>query len=180
MNNYNYNDVLSKGKLDINSKQIFGYLKEKEEILLTRELINYCFWVNNNLDWLEKHLLKKNVKLKDNNGFLNYSIIAEFWMQEIGKNDQIEELLKQMNVISDIYDYIEQYYNKFKYVFINSKRDFGMILKNNYRTSEQAKTLKELIKLNDKKSQKIKNFFKKHNKDIHHIDKKNAEILINL
>lgn len=173
-----YEDVLSYGELDINSKRYFSLLNEEEEVLITRELINFCFWTQNNIEWLEKYLQKEKINLKDNNGFINYQILTEFWLQKIGKSIEIEKLLDNASVISDIYDYIEYYYSKLGFLFINSKRDYGMVLKNNYRTENQANRIKELLKKNKNTKEYIELFFQKNEKDVNHIDEKNAQLLI--
>lgn len=173
-----YKDVLSCGELDINSKRYFSLLNEEEEVLITRELINFCFWTQNNIEWLEKSLQKEKINLKDNNGFINYQVLTEFWLQKIGKSVEVEKILDNASVISDTYDYIEYYYNKLGFLFINSKRDYGMVLKNNYRTENQANKIKELLKKNKNTKEYIELFFQKNEKDINHIDKKNAQLLI--
>lgn len=179
MENNKYIDILSFGELEINEKQYFSILNENEELLITREVINFLFWTSSNENWLDEYLKKENLKLKDNNGFINYKILTEFWLQKIGKSEEIELILENAEVISDVYDYIENYYGKFKFVFINSKRDYGMVLKDNYRTNEQANKIKALINKNNYIKNVIENFFKNNQKDINHIDKVNAEKIIN-
>lgn len=178
MNSYNYNDILSIGEIDINEKRYFSFLNEEEEILITRELINYCFWVQNNIEWLEKHLKDRKINLKDNNGFIKYEVLTEFWLKDIGKSEEIEKMLVLGQTISDVYDYIESYYNKFKNVFIKSNRDFGMILKEYYRSDEQAKRILSFFNNNLILANKtISNILNNNEKDIDHISIKDVQII---
>lgn len=175
-----YDEILSKGKLNINPNKYFVHLTEEEETLITRELINYMFWFYANMDFMTEYLKKKNIKVKNSSGFFNTQNIVEFWLQEIGKSSELERLLNNTRTLNDIYDYVDRYFTRFSYVFINTERDFGMVLQKDFRTEEQYQKLLEILKIENMKTKKIKEFLNKNKMDINHISKKNADLLINL
>lgn len=163
-----YGDLLEKGQFKINKDRLFSCLTEEEELLITRELINFLLWSCN-----KKNMIKNFLKVED----LDYKTLTEFWLKWLGKSSKIEELIKNITVVADIYEYVKKYSTKIK--LYKSYSYIQMFSYNKYRTEEQYNELKKIMQTNAHFNKIILNFFKKYKFDLDHIDKNNAKMLIN-
>ena len=118
--------------------KIFHSLTDKEEKRIISSIMDSIIFISNNKEKFEKYF---DVDLSDKKSF------ADFYLQYIGKDEEIERYLKDINVIADMYNYIE------KYVYDIIKLKNGIIenniyLKKDFRIEKQAKELYNcLIKL---------------------------------
>lgn len=167
-------DVLEKGQYNINKNKIFGNLCEDDEIFITREIINYVLWSNENIEIIKELLLKDNIELYKNNT-INTKVLVEFWLQVVGKGERLEKILENIDVIADIHQYVKKYYAKI--LLFNSHYDIQMVSYSRFRTQEQYNTLTDIMK-NSYAANSINKFFKEYKYDLDHIDSKNANMLI--
>lgn len=176
LHTYTYREILRRGKYDINKRCLFGKLTEDDEILLTRELTNFVLWANGNLELITSFLKKESVDLfKDE--VINKSALVELWLKYIGKNHKIETIITDINVVSDIYEYISLYYDKIS--IFNMEYDYKMISYAKYRTEEQYVELKDLMNSNSYYNQQINVLLAENKCDLDHIDSKFAAYILN-
>lgn len=174
--NCTYGEMLTKGKFTINKRMLFEKLQEKDEILITREIVNFFLWANKNLNMIKEFLKKQDINLYFGD-IISKKELVGFWLKYIGKSDEIEELLTDVSVIADVYEYANLYYNS----TIKYPIDFEikMVSYQKYRTKAQYSILKDILDRQDYKSRLLLKRLKENKCDINHIDKAIALKLIN-
>lgn len=172
-----YGEMITKGHYKINEKEkLFFSLTRHEELILTRELTNFISWSNKYLDTIESLLKQQRKSLYNENNIVSTKILTEFWFGIIGKPKEIEILLKNAKIVDDTYDYTKKYFHKISSLMPDF--DFRMVSYNRYRTEEQKEKLLEILNRNNYSSRKLEKFLKTQKFDIDHIDKSNANNLI--
>ncbi|MFW6024883.1 MAG: hypothetical protein ACOCRX_00930 [Candidatus Woesearchaeota archaeon] len=148
------------GRIKIN----FPTLEEKEEIALISELNDFIIWIH------QKDRLNKNISEEP-----TIQTLVDFWINKIGKSQKIEEMLNDINVIADVFIYIEKYQEKIIELFEKPMRSIH--LKDSYRTEDEAELLKETIKKINKNKKALENenykeiikYLKENGYDLNHI-----------
>lgn len=118
------------------------YISEEQENLLLNELIDYIIWTKDNKDKLDDFKVANGYKKFD------YDLILQFWYKIIGKPNEVEILLNDINVIADINEYLQKNYERI--IKYSTKPSYTIFSKRIYRTEEQALKLKQnLYKLDE-------------------------------
>lgn len=148
--------------VDRRVKVNFKTLNEKQENKVVSSLMDYLVWYKYNENIVNKDIEKKNKKVTD-------TTIVDFWMEYIAKNEEIEELLKDINVVADCYEYVKRYKNIILTLKVNPEK--WVCTKGFYRTYEQATEMKKLLsELKDHPDVKeIIDYLEKHYYDEDHI-----------
>lgn len=123
----------------------FKALTESEEIDMVSNLTNYFAWFSKNSEKVLKEMdkNKENTDKKD---------IVEFWLENIVKPKEVEEKLKSVDVLADVFKYTEKYFEKM--VFLKTEPDAPVKLIKNHRTKKQADQI-EIIFRNHKENAKV-------------------------
>ena len=169
-----YGEILIEGNLKINPMKLFSNLTVDEEVMITRELINFCIWSRKNIDSINNFLKSKNIQLFSESLEVNCQVLTEFWLQTLSKPDSVEQLLTNFEVTTDSYTYISRYYNKV--TSLQLEEDFIMVSKPIYRTKEQQQILHRILESRYK--EELLNIFQRYKRDEDHVDKKYAQKII--
>lgn len=175
--NRKYSDLFEKGDVKLNPNKLFTELTVEDEVSITRELINYCIWANKNIAKIESFLNTQKISLYIDEGHneVNTKILTEFWLQYIYKPNIIENLLNSLQIVTDCYDYIQNYF--LKIVSFTIEEDFIMVSKKNIRSDKQATRLNNIMKT--KYKTELEEILKKYKRNIDHIEKAYSDKLIN-
>lgn len=157
--------------VDRRVKVNFKTLNEEQENKVISSLIDYLVWYKLNESIVNKSIEQKYKKIND-------TTLVNFWMEYIAKNEEIEELLKDINVVADCYEYVKRYKNIILTLKVSPEK--WVCTKGFYRTYEQATEMKKLLsELKDHPDvKKIIDYLKKYCYDEDHISFKYAERII--
>lgn len=157
--------------VDRRVKVNFKTLNEKQENKVISSLIDYLVWYKLNESIVNKGIEQKYKKVND-------TTLVDFWMENIGKSEEIEELLKDINVVADCYEYVKKYKNIILTLKENPEK--WVCTKKHYRTHEQSVEVKKLLsEMKDHPDvKKIIDYLKKYCYDEDHIPFKYAERII--
>lgn len=157
--------------VDRRIKVNFKTLNEEQENKIISSLIDFLSWYKINENIINKGIEQKHKKVND-------TTLVDFWMEHIGKSEEIEELLKDINVVADCYEYVKKYKNIILTLKANPEK--WICTKDFYRTHEQSVEVKKLLsEMKDHPDvKKIIDYLKKHCYDEDHIPFKYAERII--
>lgn len=160
------------GVVDRRVKVNFKTLNEEQENKIISSLMDFLIWYKDNEKIINKDIEQKRKKVNDIS-------IVDFWIENIGKSEEIEEYLKDINVVADCYEYVKKY--KDIILTLKNKPEKWVCAKTHYRTEEQAKEIKRLFaKLqNHPEVIKIIRYLNKYCMDADHISSVYAEKIIN-
>jgi len=158
--------------IDRRVKINFMTLNEEQENKIVGSLIDF-------LTWYKRHEESVNRSIKESGEKVNDVSLVDFWIKNIGKSEEIEGYLNNINVVADCYEYIKKY--KKTILMLRDSPEKWVCAKNYYRTSEQASEMKELLMetKNHPKTRKIITYLKKYCLDEDHISSDYAERIIN-
>lgn len=157
--------------IDRRIKINFRTLNERQENEIICSLMDFLAWYKNNEQIVNKTIKQQNKKVDDIS-------LVDFWIENIGKSEQIEEFLKDINVVADCYEYVKRY--KKMILLLKDYPEQWVCTKNHYRTKEQAEELRRLFAKmkNHPEVEKIIEYLKKHGMDEDHISAEYAERII--
>lgn len=204
MNGLLHRDLLKIGKLKINKQQLFGSLSLEQENKITQELTNYILWTSYYEKYLIDYFSSKKESLYDKDNKINLKLVTEFWLQVIGKSKELKELINSVEIVQNVYEYINIYYDDLLFItkseinnsihtenkelsfqeqqtIINKKPiyfDYRMISQKNFREEKQKEELFQIMKSNKRKEMVILDYFKRKFINLDHIDKITIQKLI--
>lgn len=151
-------------KIDRRIKISFHTLDERQEIIISSDLVDYIIWYNNNKNSVNEIILMSDKEI-------NNKSIVKFWINNVGKCAQIEKFLNDHNVIIDTYNFVEKYL--YKFIILKKEPERQVFSKEAFRTEEQANRLREIFEKypSNPKVKQIKLFLLKHKMDVDHINK---------
>lgn len=157
--------------VDRRVKVNFPTLDERQENKIVSELMDYLVWYKKNQEEVDKFIQNNGKKVNDVS-------IVEFWIQYIGKSEEIEKMLSNMSVVADCFEYVKKYKNII--LTLKKEPEKWVCTKQHYRTEEQARKLKQLLSelQNHPEVKKIIEFLKRYRFDADHIPAKYAEGII--
>lgn len=157
--------------IDRRLKINFATLNEEQENKVVSSLMDFLVWYKENEEEVNKSIQKSGKEVDDTS-------IVEFWIQNIGKSEEIEDYLNNMNVVADCYEYVRKY--KKMILTLKEYPEKWVFTKNHYRTKEQADEMKKLLtEMKDHPEVvKIINYLNSHCMDIDHISSDYAERII--
>jgi hypothetical protein len=157
--------------VDRRVKVNFKTLNEEQENKIISSLIDFLVWYKQNEKIVNKGIEKRGKKVNDIS-------LVDFWIENIGKSEEIEELLKNINVVADCYEYVKKYKNII--LTLKNSPEKWVCAKNHYRTHKQALEMKNLITemKNNPEVKKIIDYLEKYRFDEDHISFDYAERII--
>lgn len=157
--------------VDRRVKVNFSTLNEQQENKIISALMDYLAWYKRNEKEVNQFIEESGKKVNDTS-------LVEFWMQHIGKSEEIENLLTNMDVVADCFEYVRKYKNM---VFmLKDTPEKWVCTKKYYRTEEQAVEMKKLLTEMQHHPQvkKIIEFLNQRRFDEDHIPSKYADGII--
>ena len=167
-----FNNYWQGGLPDKRSFINFKSLSNEEEKIVVAELINFMFYYKTNQQVVEKYLLDKEREI-------NIFSILDFWYYEIGKPQNLENILQDIAVYSDCVSYYEDT-EKVVDIFMHYFPLKRIFRKSLYRTERQAEELNFILRNGSRQQKKeLCEYFADYNVDENHISQKMAEEILN-
>jgi len=124
----------------------FKAVSEREEILLTSVLSDYFVWYNKNKEIINEQIKELNLEV-------NSKTIAQYWLNNIAKSDEVIDLIENIEVLADIFAYTEKYLEKIS-ALKTSPVNKVLFIKD-YRNKKQADRIREIFE-NHSENSKVK------------------------
>jgi len=125
------------GVVDRRVKVNFKTLNEEQENKIISSLMDFLIWYKDNEKIINKDIEQKRKKVNDIS-------IVDFWIENIGKSEEIEEYLKDINVVADCYEYVKKYKDIILTLKTNLKN--GYVLKRIIVLKNRQKKLKGYLR----------------------------------
>lgn len=128
----------------------FKTVNEKDEILLTSALSDYFVWYNKNKHEIDVHIKTQSIEV-------NKKTIAEYWINNIAKTEEVLGLIESIEVLADVFAYSEKYFDKI--ISIKTMTENNVLHIKDYRNNKQANRIKDLFD-NNSENDKVKEIMK--------------------